>query len=442
MRLIVASSILETVCLVWVLMVPATTVHALPRTSVKNILVREENPKDTKSHLVLPYAFSTESMGFTLGVGGAVKGYGQEQLLLGSTVFGSGDSAVGGFLGMWDYRPLWTERFFFSVQGMAGHFPRQRAYSATSFEPDSPRPGSNESGKDDFIEKSGFDNWTDFRLEYVLPLGSAQSSALSNYHLQGGLLRSDPVGGQQWNPLESGVSTLLLRQFNRFRSFETDSGDLDATTHPFELAISYNNTDFPPNPSTGSVQYLSVTHDFGWLESPGSWTFVEFEASKYFSLGASEWAKQRIIALNFWTGDTPSWEEHGGDDGKITVAHRPPFYEGASLGGFYRMRGYPIDRFNDRSVIYTAAEYRYTLDWNPIGSISWLRFLQSDWLQLVGFIEGGRVANNYNLSVLLQDWKADGGFGLRAMLAGGVVRLDVGLSEESTSAWVMFGHPF
>ncbi len=442
MRLIVASSILETICLVWVLLVPASTVHALPRTSVKNILVREENPKDTKSHLVLPYAFSTESMGFTLGVGGAVKGYGQEQLLLGSTVFGSVDSAVGGFLGMWDYRPLWTERFFFSAQGMAGHFPRQRAYSATSFEPDSPRPGSNESSKDDFIEESGFDNWTDFRLEYVLPLGNARSDALSKYRLQGGLLRSDPVGGQQWNPLESGVSTLLLRQFNRFRSFETDSGDLDATTHPFELAISYNNTDFPPNPSYGSYQYFSVTHDFGWLESPGSWTFVEFEASKYFSLGTSEWAKQRIIALNFWTGDTPSWEEHGGDDGNITVAHRSPFYEGASLGGFYRMRGYPVDRFNDRSVIYTAAEYRYTLDWNPIGSVSWLRFLQSDWLQLVGFIEGGRVANNYDLSVLLQDWKADGGFGLRSMFAGGVVRLDIGFSEESATGWVMFGHPF
>jgi outer membrane translocation and assembly module TamA len=110
------------------------------------------------------------------------------------------------------------------------------------------------------------------------------------------------------------------------------------------------------------------------------------------------------------------------------------------LGGFYRMRGYPVDRFNDRSVLYTAAEYRYTLDWNPLGNISWLRFLQSDWLQLVGFIEGGRVANEYG--DLFEDWKVDGGVGIRSMFAGAVVRLDVGVSEESTSAWVMFGHPF
>jgi len=106
------------------------------------------------------------------------------------------------------------------------------------------------------------------------------------------------------------------------------------------------------------------------------------------------------------------------------------------------MRGYPIDRFNDRSVIYTAAEYRYTLKWNPIGRVSWLRFLQSDWLQLVRFVEGGRVADEYSLSELFSDWKVDGGFGLRAMFAGAVVRFDIGFSDETTSVWAMFGHPF
>jgi outer membrane protein assembly factor BamA len=229
----------------------------------------------------------------------------------------------------------------------------------------------------------------------------------------------------------------------RFRSFETDTvGDVDVTTHPVELAVSYDNTDFPTNPSYGSSQYFSVTRDFGWLGSDDSWTFIEFEASKYFSLGKSKWAKQRIIALNFWTGDSPTWDENLTPSGLIEVSHRPPFYEGATLGGFYRMRGYPIDRFNDRSVIYTAAEYRYTLKWNPLGNISWLRFLQSDWLQLVGFVEGGRVANEYSFSELFSSWKVDGGMGLRFMFAGAVVHLDVGVSDEGVNAWVMFGHPF
>jgi len=420
----------------------ATVVLARPLTSVKNTMIREENPKGSKSILVLPYAFSTDSLGFTLGVGGAFKGYGQEQLFFGATAFGSFDRAVGLFLGMWDYSPSWAQRFFLSAQGMVGHYPNQRAYSAPFHKPGTDRPGSNDSDKDDFAKQSGYDNWTDFKLEYVLPLGSARKDGLFLYKLKGGLLQSAPVGGEVWNPMKSGVTTLLLRQFNRYRSFETDKGDIDATTHPVELAVSYDNTDFPINPSYGSIQYLGVTHDFGWLESPASWTFVEFEASKYFSLGESNWAKQRVVALNFWTGDTPSWEENTNADGNIEVSHRPPFYEGATLGGFYRMRGYPIDRFNDRSVIYATAEYRYTLNWNPIGEVSWLRFLQSDWLQLVGFVEGGRVANKYSLTELFSDWKVDGGFGLRAMLAGGVVRFDVGFSDETTSAWVMFGHPF
>lgn len=418
----------------------APTLQAKPNTSVKSTLTREENRDgSSKNILIMPYAFSTDSMGFTMGVGGGTKGYGQEQLILGATAFGSSDKAVALFLGMWDYRPSFANRFFFSAQGMIGHYPKNRAYTGV-FQQDTIRPGSNDSDMDDYAEDSGYDNWTDFKIEFVFPWGSSRNDSMQHHTLQGGLLQSAPVGGDSWNPMEHGVTTLLLRQYNRYRSFEFEEGERDATVHPVQLALSYNNTDFPGNPSTGSQQYVGITHDFGWFESPQKWTFVEFEASKYFSLGSSDWARQRIIALNMWTGHTPTWEEQTESDGSISVTERPPFYEGSTLGGFYRMRAYPIDRFNDRSVIYTAAEYRYTLDWNPIGNISWLGFLHSDWLQLVAFAEGGRVANDYG--DLFKDWKVDGGFGIRSMFSGAVVRFDVGFSEESTTGWVMLGHPF
>ena len=58
-------------------------VSARPRTSVKTVQLRAENPKGTKSHLVLPYAFPSESMGVVAGIGGGIKGYGQDQLLVG-----------------------------------------------------------------------------------------------------------------------------------------------------------------------------------------------------------------------------------------------------------------------------------------------------------------------------------------------------------------------
>jgi len=410
---------------------------------VKTIQIRAENPKGSKSRLVLPYAFPSESMGVVAGVGAGQKGYGQDQLLVGGTAFGSFDSAAALFLGLWDYRPSFANRFFISAQGMVGHYPRQKAYAAPSYPAGTVPPGSNDSPSSTFAQESGYDNWTDLKLECVLPLGAAQSSALQEIRLQGGLLQSPALGGKEWNPLNSGVTTVMLRQYNRYRSFETRThGTLDATTHPVEIGLGYNNTDFPANPSFGSTQYLSVTHDFGWLESPHSWTFLEFEASKYFSLGASSWAKQRVVALNFWTGDTPGWEENIGVDGTVVRDHQPPFYEGATLGGFYRMRAYPMNRFHDRSVIYGTAEYRYTLNWNPVAEVSWLNFLQSDWLQLVGFAEGGQVASDSTFSDLFESWKFDAGVGLRAMFAGGVVRLDVGVGDEDTVAWVMFGQPF
>lgn len=103
---------------------------------------------------------------------------------------------------------------------------------------------------------------------------------------------------------------------------------------------------------------------------------------------------------------------------------------------------YPNNRFNDRSVIYTTAEYRHTLKWNPVESVSWSRWLRLDWFQLAVFVKGGGGAGNYALGELFSDWKFDGGIGIRAMTAGAVVRLDIAASEEGTTAWVMFGQPF
>ncbi len=439
--------ILKSICCFFVLVALTVSVHAKPRSSVKLTALRVENPRGAQEALILPYAFSADSLGTTLGVGGMAKGYYQDQLLFGGTVFGSFDEAAAIILGMWDYRLPWAQRIFFTTFGSVGHYPRQRAYTDPVIQPGVIQPGvipagSNESDPDDYIESSGFDNWFEFKLEYVLPLGGARDDGMSTYKLKNGILQSGATCGNVWNPLTSGVTVLMLRQFNRYRSYDTDIGGQDYTIHPIEISLFYNNTDFPTNPSYGSSQYLSFTNDFGWLESTDSWSFIEFEASKYFSLGDSDWARQRVINLNFWTGDALTWEEIVDAHGNTVVTHRPPFYEGANLGGFYRMKAYPSSRFNDRSVIYTSAEYRYTLRWNPLGNISWLRFLKSDWLQLVGFAEGGRVANEYTVSELFSDWKIDGGFGIRAMMAGAVVRLDFAYSDEGSAAWVMFGQPF
>jgi hypothetical protein len=106
------------------------------------------------------------------------------------------------------------------------------------------------------------------------------------------------------------------------------------------------------------------------------------------------------------------------------------------------MRGYRDSRFHDKAAAYATAEYRYTLDYNPIRNVNWLRFLHLDWFQVVGFVEAGRVAPEYKADILFKDMKSDVGIGLRALTGGVVVRADLAVSDEGTNFWVMVGHPF
>lgn len=434
-----SSSLVFLSLLVLTLVFPCSSL-ARPDATPKFVTLRDNNPTPGKESLVVPYAFPSDSMGTTGGVGAMIKGYGQKQMLVAGTVFGSSDSAVGGIAGLWDYQLPWFKRLYFSTMGSIGHYPRQRAYSQLPRTGSDTDAGGNDSDENDYIQDEGTDNWFELKLEYVLPLGSMRHRSMAEYKLKDGILESGATGGDVWNPLESGITVFMIKQFNRYQTYELSSGEIEGTIHPIKAGLLYNNTDFYSNPSKGSSQYIGMTYDNGWFESDEKWAFIEFEASKYFDFGESTHARQRVLALNFWTGDNPAYEKNT-HNGQTVVSNDAPFLEGARLGGFYRMRAYPNNRFNDRSVIYTAAEYRYTPKWNPVADISWLKFLKMDWFQVVGFVEGGRVASEYS-SELLSSWKLDAGIGLRAMMAGGVVRFDVAAGDEGATAWVMFAQPF
>ncbi|MPW35592.1 BamA/TamA family outer membrane protein [Vibrio sp. B1Z05] len=418
-------------------------VEAATPVGMKYTITRAENANDTKNAMALPYLFSTETMGLNVGVGGVVQGIGQEQLVIGGTAWG-GEESYGISAGLWNYRPWFANRAFVSVSGMYAYFPDQRAYTigAGSWPNDSPRPGSSGSSQDDYIQGDGFSNWLDFKIEYVLPLGSAKHSPTAHYHLRNGLLTDGPTS-TYWNPLETGSTILLLRQFNRYQSY-TNPGEAkqDGDMNAFELGIQYDNTDFSPNPSMGSRQYIGYTYEGTLISQDSKWDFVELDMSKYISIGESNWALQRIIALNFWTGYSPSWKVTAVDSQNSQVENAPPYNEGASLGGLYRMRGFDSNRFHDKASLYATAEYRYTLRHNPIKDVSWLKFLNIDWFQLVAFAEAGQVAPSYDLGELTSDMKLDGGFAVRALAAGLIVRLDYAMSEEGSYMWFMVNQPF
>jgi hypothetical protein len=68
-----------------------------------------------------------------------------------------------------------------------------------------------------------------------------------------------------------------------------------------------------------------------------------------------------VLALDFWTAYSPSWDHK--PDGSID--HAPPPYTGSSLGGLWRMRDYPSQRYNDQAAIFYSAELRLIPEWNP-----------------------------------------------------------------------------
>jgi hypothetical protein len=443
MKTSITASLMRTLVLL-ILMIAqwifSAAVQAKPPSQVKYSVQRQENIKMRES-LVLPYIFSTEDLGLVIGVGVMATGLYQKQMTLGGTVYGGGDTKGLG-AGLWNYRVLDSERLFFSAIGMMGEFPLLRGYSPLPGEiTPPPRPGANDSSFDDFIQASGSSNWWNVTLEYVLPWGSAKAQSMARYQLEGGLLKHETQQAD-WNPLTTGTSIIVARQFNRYQQYRNEEGELSGAVHALELGMLYDNTDFPANPSQGSSQYVAYSYNPKWLESKEQWNFVEMEVSKYFSLGENDFAKQNIIAFNAWLGYSPSWQVIADDKGNSQVINNAPFLEGATLGGMYRLRGFRQNRFHDKAVIYATAEYRMTLDYNPTENVRWLKFLKLDWLQMVFYVEGGRVSPTFHRDTLFSDWKSDVGVSLRALTAGIVVRLDFTRSKEGTSTWLMVGHPF
>ncbi|MGO2477053.1 MAG: BamA/TamA family outer membrane protein [Pseudoalteromonas sp.] len=412
-------------------------------TRVKSSVNREETPNNVQESLILPYLFSTDTMGFNLGVGAMVKGFHQDQMSIGATAF-KGDVSEGLWAGLFNYRILGSERWYFSASGMLAYFPDQRAYASGVNTPifEKPIPGSNESSSEQFLQADGASNWFDAKLEYALPFGATKNQGIVNYTLKNGLRVSKASGGYEWDPLTSGALVATTRYFSRFQSFESDTQLVEGDMSAFEFGLLYDNTDFAINPSFGSRQYVAYTTSSGWGDDTYNWDLWQFSASKFYSFGQSNSAYQRVLALNFWSAYSPSWQLANNPDGSTTISHAAPYNEGATLGGFKRMRGYEFNRFHDKAAIYASAEYRHTLKYNPVADVNWLKFLKLDWFQLVAFAEAGRVAPEYHLNTLTQDLKYDYGVGLRAMMAGLIVRTDIATSKEGSNFWIMVDHLF
>lgn len=385
----------------------------------------------------LPYAFWNENFGAAVGYAYAAQGRPQPQAALLGTLMVGENGSVTGFAAGRDIRVFGLKRLFLDPVLSAGRYADLEAYvDGNPAFPDQ-RAGSHASDPHDFIQGRGNDTFFRLRFKYLLPIGHGRDQVLPGYAYSGGLLVSGESGATSWNPLLSGRTFVDLRPFYRSQDIRTDALHEEQNTNGIELGLTWDNRDDPGNPSRGQAMSLRLTRDFGWGDSSTSWTNVAAEFDHYVPLRPMPGSRQSVLAFDAWTSWSPSWDAR--PDG--TIAHRPPAFSGATLGGLFRMRAYPSQRFSDKAAVYLAAEWRVIPAWNPFARHAWLRErVGVEWIQFAGFIEGGRVAPTFE--ALGEDLHWNAGIGVRLWAQGAVGRLDFAWSGEGLGVQMMVGQPF
>ena len=406
---------------------------------ISEVLVPAEE-QNFKRLLVVPYPFYNESIGTGAGVAAIAQGYVQPQMLAVGSVLASTRGTHTSFFMVRNYLVPWLDRVILDPQISSGKFQEIRSYTINSPEFPDELPGSNDSSERNYLEADGTDFWFDFTIKYLLPIGYGKESVFPRLQLDNGVFVSGETGGRQYNPLKSGRTYIELTPFYRQLDLK-DGVKTNQKTAGIDFALTWDNTDFRPNPSAGSYQSVFVSRDWGTLDSSAPWTVAGVDITLYLSLGETDTARQRVLVFNFWTVNCLTWDSYSIEDGE-KVFHRPPTYKGANLGGLWRLRGYPATRFHGRAAVYYCLEYRHTLDWNPLKKFTLGGRLDVDWIQLVGFSELGRVAQEWKIDTLHKDMKFSLGTGARCMVNNIIVRADLGLSKEDAIVQLFIGHPF
>jgi hypothetical protein len=411
--------------------------------------------ENERASIVVPFAFSTETLGTGVGAIYFRKGVFQPHDGLFLMGYGTSNSSFGLFGGLTNVQL--AKRLFFSPTVGFMNNDEQRFYGDFGYDPNDIPSGSNDSDQDDFVFGSGIDVYLHLTFRYVLPIGAGSGPQPHSYTTNEGLLVEGSTHQGSWNPFASGRTFVYFRPFYQLRTMEIDSENIDLfppeagfqegdeadfTTHGLTLGLEYDNRDFASNPSRGSLTKLNVTRDFGTFDSFNSWTNLDFSFSKYWDLGDSNKFAQRVLAVTVWSAYTPTWDTEQISPDFVVVHNRPPGNRGATLGGIERLRGYPRGRFNDKAAIYYAAELRLIPNWDPFRNWPLIRNWPWRWWQVVGFVEAGRVAPSWSLGELHDDLKWSAGIGIRAMIGGGIIRVDFATSEESAQFWVMANQSF
>jgi len=373
-----------------------------------------------KDSAFVPFYFSTETMGSTIGLAGVAKGVGQPQAaLFGMGLYSEKDSYVG-FLSAFNY--ALSPNLLFSTQMYQARFNDNPYYLGDQ--------GSNNSSTEDKTVTNGDEENYRLEFKYLLPWGNVREHGL--------LGAFQPVRDVSFaSPVDSGVSSIIFTPFYSSRELDIYNDKKEEATG-FSLTFDWDNRDSVRNTTRGSHTSFDLTTGAESLQSEDLWLKWEFQNSQYYSLGPlGDWFDQQVLAFDFYTADTPTWNKCDG-----LMCARPPEQEQVRLGGLYRLRGYTAGRYHGRSAIHYSAEYRVLPDWQPLDDIPLINYYDLPWWQWVAFVEVGRVADDYDLKTLHEDMKWNVGGAVRFQVEGIVVRAEMARGADEGTFRVMINQPF
>ncbi|WP_078751009.1 BamA/TamA family outer membrane protein [Enterovibrio nigricans] len=392
----------------------------------------EKQPPKALDIEIVPFAFSTEVMGFSAGMAGLWKGAGQPQASLFAAGLGSSTGTWLSFIAANNYVLAADSRWLFGGQFYEADYKQFDYYLGNA--------ASNDSTFDDRIKLDSREAQHHLSVRYILPWGAAQENPI-----RAALIPKRSVDGNvPWN---SGVSSIDFRPFYKAQNLTGVGADIpsafsdNSEVWGLETRFKWDNRDSTTNPTQGSLSEFIVTVDPG-SDNRANWWKWEASQSWYWRLG--EWeamAKEQVFALNIYTADTPSWNNITHINGQAEF-NRPPEFASVRLGGLYRLRSFQTGRFADRSALSYSMEYRVIPEWQPLGDVPVFNWYDVPWWQWVLFADVGRVADDYNLKTLHEDMKWSAGAGMRFQVEGIVVRSEMAWGSEEGLFRVMINQPF
>nr|WP_240478387.1 BamA/TamA family outer membrane protein [Photobacterium aquae] len=383
---------------------------------------------------VVPFIFSTDAMGLSIGMAGVLKGAGQPQAALLGAGLVTDKGTWLGYLGASNYTYSLESRWLFGAELYAAEFKQFDYFLGDA-------TGNGSSAEDKVVADASESQYR-LSMRYVLPIGAGASRGVSAAFVPGRKL----TGHVPW---QSGVSTIELRPFYQSREFANlpmgeiaPAGFSEASSvWGLETRFDWDNRNNTRNPTDGSRSQFSVSVDPGGSDRPSWWKW-ELNQSWFWNAGPlGEVFDQQVIAFNVYTGDTPSWNQTDTVNGH-EVFRRPPAYAGMRLGGLYRLRSFASGRYADRSALSYSLEYRILPDWQPLKEWPVFEWYDVPWWQWVAFADVGRVAGEYDLAELHRDMKWSAGGAIRFQVEGVVVRTEMAWGSEDSIFRVMINQPF